>query len=258
MAWLVPSPSAEGEGEGEVAPTSTRWISTTERVTAEPGTLTLALSIPMERGLAGRPSCCGEDSASNVGLPIVQSMGREKDLADHARFFVPATAIKGNVVTLSGAVVHQIKNVLRLRPGDHVTLLDNSGWRYDVEITALDHDQLAGAVHSKNLVTTEPRTKVTLYQGLLRGQQFEFVLQKATEVGVSVIVPTICQRCVVANLGDATVRKLARWERIVGSDGLSLGIDRFGASAPYQRLAAEFGFTPEAVSDRLLEWLRGR
>jgi transketolase len=48
------------------------------------------------------------------------------------------------------------------------------------------------------------------------------------------------------------------WERIVGSDGLSLGIDRFGASAPYQRLAAEFGFTPEAVSDRLLEWLRGR
>jgi transketolase len=48
------------------------------------------------------------------------------------------------------------------------------------------------------------------------------------------------------------------WERVVGSDGLSLGIDRFGASAPYQRLAVEFGFTPEAVADRLLEWLRGR
>jgi transketolase len=48
------------------------------------------------------------------------------------------------------------------------------------------------------------------------------------------------------------------WERIVGSDGLSIGIDHFGASAPYQRLAAEFGFTAEAVADRLLEWLRGR
>lgn len=48
------------------------------------------------------------------------------------------------------------------------------------------------------------------------------------------------------------------WERIVGSDGLSIGIDRFGASAPYQRLAVEFGFTAPAVADRLLEWLRGR
>ena len=48
------------------------------------------------------------------------------------------------------------------------------------------------------------------------------------------------------------------WDRIVGPSGLSIGIDHFGASAPYQRLAAEFGFTPEAVAARVLAWLRSR
>ncbi|MBI5156511.1 MAG: transketolase [Acidimicrobiia bacterium] len=48
------------------------------------------------------------------------------------------------------------------------------------------------------------------------------------------------------------------WERIVGDGGLSIGIDRFGASAPYQHLATEFGFTPDRVAARLLEWLGSR
>ena len=45
------------------------------------------------------------------------------------------------------------------------------------------------------------------------------------------------------------------WERIVGSDGLSIGIDRFGASAPAKDLAAHFGFTPEAIAARIDAWL---
>ena len=48
------------------------------------------------------------------------------------------------------------------------------------------------------------------------------------------------------------------WERIVGSDGLAIGIDHFGASAPWQRLAEEWGFTPAAVADRVESWLAGR
>jgi transketolase len=45
------------------------------------------------------------------------------------------------------------------------------------------------------------------------------------------------------------------WERVVGSDGLMIGIDHFGVSAPYERIAEEWGFTPEAVSDRVAAWL---
>jgi transketolase len=45
------------------------------------------------------------------------------------------------------------------------------------------------------------------------------------------------------------------WERIVGGDGLMIGIDHFGASAPWERIAQEWGFTPEAVADRITAWL---
>jgi transketolase len=45
------------------------------------------------------------------------------------------------------------------------------------------------------------------------------------------------------------------WERIVGDDGLMIGIDHFGASAPWERIAREWGFTPEAVAERVGEWL---
>ena len=48
------------------------------------------------------------------------------------------------------------------------------------------------------------------------------------------------------------------WERIIGVGGLAMGIDHFGASAPWQRVAAEWGFTPEAVADRIEGWLGER
>jgi transketolase len=48
------------------------------------------------------------------------------------------------------------------------------------------------------------------------------------------------------------------WERIVGADGLTIGVDHFGASAPWERIAEEWGFTAESVASRVGEWLAGR
>jgi transketolase len=48
------------------------------------------------------------------------------------------------------------------------------------------------------------------------------------------------------------------WERIVGTDGLTIGVDHFGASAPWERIAEEWGFTAESVASRVGEWLAGR
>jgi transketolase len=48
------------------------------------------------------------------------------------------------------------------------------------------------------------------------------------------------------------------WERVVGSDGLIIGIDHFGASAPWERIAHEWGFTADAVAHRVKEWLGTR
>jgi len=80
------------------------------------------------------------------------------------RFFVPADWLKTNSVTLSGPLAHQIANVLRLRPGERITLLDNTGWAYEVELSKITAQQAEGEVRRKSLATGEPRTKITLYR----------------------------------------------------------------------------------------------
>jgi len=130
------------------------------------------------------------------------------------RFFVPADCLKANLVTLGGPLAHQIAHVLRLRPGERITLLDNTGWAYEVELSKVTAQQAAGEVRRKSLATGEPRTKITLYQALLKGDHFELVLQKGTELGIVDFVPLVSERCVVAHLDQASA-KATRWQRII-------------------------------------------
>lgn len=62
------------------------------------------------------------------------------------------------------------------------------------------------------------------------------------------VLPSWCMCCVSIEAGSTF-----GWERFIGSDGLAIGLDHFGASAPYKVLAEKFGFTPEGVLDRIGE-----
>ena len=132
------------------------------------------------------------------------------------RFFVEPGSIHGRAVLLEDDdIAHQIGAVLRLRPGERVVLLDNSGWQYVVALSAVERGRVAGTVEQKELAGGEPRTKVTLYVALMRPERFEWVLQKGTELGVSAFVPLICERSTIADAGELSEHKLARWQRIV-------------------------------------------
>lgn len=112
-------------------------------------------------------------------------------------------------------MVHQLSHVLRLAPADIVKVLDNSGWEYEVELVVFQNDRVQGTVRRKSLANTEPRTKVTIYQALLKGAKFEIVIQKGTELGVVGFVPMVCERCVPAETSAVSDAKLKRWERII-------------------------------------------
>jgi 16S rRNA (uracil1498-N3)-methyltransferase len=131
------------------------------------------------------------------------------------RFFVAPGSIAGDEVFVADEVLaRQLASVLRLGPGDRVTLLDDSGQRYLVEIQSLERKALRGLVMERYDATgSEARTRVTLYQALTRGERFELVLQKATELGVAAIVPVAYARSAV-DPGEAQ-RKRDRWERIL-------------------------------------------
>lgn len=130
------------------------------------------------------------------------------------RFFVPPDWLEEDKVTIVGSLVHQIRNVLRLGPGDHIVVLDNSGWEREVEITRVGKEHASGQVVDKRLASGEPRTKITLYQGVLKGRRFDFTLQKGTELGIVEFVPLISDRCVIASLDDVD-KKRERWQRII-------------------------------------------
>ena len=131
------------------------------------------------------------------------------------RFFVSPQAIRDNRVVMRGTVVHQIRDVLRMNPGEEFVLLDNSGFAYRAEIVTIDRDVLRGRVVEKWKLETEPTTRITLYQGLLKGQKFDWVLQKGTEIGIAVFVPVLAARCIVGSLDDVSEARMERWQRIV-------------------------------------------
>jgi 16S rRNA (uracil1498-N3)-methyltransferase len=130
------------------------------------------------------------------------------------RFFVPASWIQGAEVSITGPQAHQIADVLRMQPGERIMVLDNSGWEITTCLRAVDGRVVRGEVVSRRLSEAEPRTKVSLCQGVLKGKRFEFTLQKGTELGIVEFVPVISDRCVLSDL--ATVeQKRERWEWII-------------------------------------------
>ncbi|MBI2303991.1 MAG: 16S rRNA (uracil(1498)-N(3))-methyltransferase [Chloroflexi bacterium] len=130
-------------------------------------------------------------------------------MTKHARFFVPPEAFAGDQVVILGQPVHRIRRVLRLRPGDSITLLDNKGGQYQVKLTALEQNGVRGLIMDKTPAPPAPATHITLYQALLRGDHFEYVLQKGTEIGVTAFVPLLCHRC------EATAHRRHRWQQII-------------------------------------------
>lgn len=127
------------------------------------------------------------------------------------RFFLPATSFIAGRVHFPPEPAHQIRRVLRLRPGETVICLDNTGMEYDTRL-----DVVAGTVEGEILGIrrneTEPVMRVTLYSGVLKATKLETVLQRCTEIGVSRFVPVLTGRSVAGEAGPPRQR---RFETIV-------------------------------------------
>jgi 16S rRNA (uracil1498-N3)-methyltransferase len=113
-----------------------------------------------------------------------------------------------------GAAGHLVR-VLRLRAGDPLTLFDGAGGEYPAEVVTVGRDDVAVSVGEHDPVERESPLRLTLLQGISRGERMDWVVQKATELGVSVIVPLLTVRSMVSLNGDSQVqKKLHHWSAI--------------------------------------------
>lgn len=155
------------------------------------------------------------------------------------RFFVAAEDVRDGAVTFSEAQSHQLRAVLRQSTGARVIALDNSGEEMLVELEDLRARRVRGCIVERRAASGEPRTKVVLYQSLLKGDKFEWVLQKGTELGVCRFVPVLSSRCVVTTVSRS---RMQRWGQVVREAAEQAGRGRLppidGLSSLEQSLVA--------------------
>ena len=132
---------------------------------------------------------------------------------DVHRFFVPPSHIDGDRVTLPSDAARQLARVLRVRPGDGIIALDDSGYEHAVTLDAVSARHASGTITDRYLGNGEPRLSITLYQGLMKADRFEYTLQKGTELGISRFVPIVSERTVARNV--VSPNRLQRWRRIM-------------------------------------------
>ncbi len=130
------------------------------------------------------------------------------------RFFISASDIEGDRVRLSPEQSHQVQHVLRLRPGDAIVVLDDTGIEYKVTLTTLEKREVVGQVASRQSARGEPTAQVTLFQSMLMREKFEWVLQKGAEIGVARFAPILTARSLVRTR-TIEDNKLDRWRRIL-------------------------------------------
>jgi 16S rRNA (uracil1498-N3)-methyltransferase len=130
------------------------------------------------------------------------------------RFFIEPESLRDDAVTITGPEAHHIGRVLRLGPGDIITLLDGCGNFYDSRIEEIRDDRVECRVLWRGRAGGEPPLRVVLVQGIAKGERMDFVIQKGTELGAAAFLPVQCGRSVVRLDAQKRVARRERWQRI--------------------------------------------
>jgi len=129
-------------------------------------------------------------------------------------FFVASEAIVPPTVRVTGPLLQHLRASLRLQPGELLTVTDEHGRRYRAEIAEVSIGTLIGRILDTTSAPPKTSPSIVLAQSLLKGEKMDWVIQKATELGVARIAPVLASHSVVRPRADRIEHQLARWQRI--------------------------------------------
>ena len=127
----------------------------------------------------------------------------------HRRIILPDLDHGQSNITIRDEEFHYLKNVLRLKAGDTLKVLDGKGWELDALIKEIKKKSLTLEVTNKRYHERKRAYRLTLIQAVLKGEKMDLVLQKATELGVDVVVPVFTRHTVVRS-----TRRYKHWQRV--------------------------------------------
>lgn len=161
-------------------------------------------------------------------------------------------AIGGRIALPDEAAAHLVR-VLRLQPGDACTLFNGDGNDYEARLLATGKRGAEAEVVAVHAVDNESPLRIVLLQGIARGEKMDWILQKATELGVVAFIPVESERSEV-RLDDArAAKRLAHWRSVVASACGQCGRARVPGVRPPSALAPALeqlaGATPRFLLD---------
>ncbi len=131
------------------------------------------------------------------------------------QFFVEPHQISDKIVRIEGQDVNHIKNVLRMKVGEELSVSNGvDGREYRCGIVSLDEECITCELRFVKEDGVELPSEVYLFQGLPKADKMELIIQKAVELGVHAVVPVATKRCVVKLDDKKAKAKIARWQGI--------------------------------------------
>jgi 16S rRNA (uracil1498-N3)-methyltransferase len=172
------------------------------------------------------------------------------------RFYAPPSAFDSSLetVTLAADEARHLRDVLRLKPGDEVYVFDGHGREFQCRVEESRRDSARLTVAGEaDPARPESPLRLTLAVALLKGEKFDLVVQKATELGVARVAP------VVTKLADLRLRdesdaakRVARWQRIALEAAKQSGravVPEVSSPVSFQSLLQTAGSAPSLTSD---------
>jgi 16S rRNA (uracil1498-N3)-methyltransferase len=128
------------------------------------------------------------------------------------RFYLPRPECLSDHLVLTGSQAHHAADVLRVKVGDHVDVLDGAGGELACRVATVTRKKVQLEAQGR---TTEPPPpwRITLVQAIPKGKLLEAIIQKATELGVWRIVPLLSQRVTTHLEGDSIEHKAEKWRQ---------------------------------------------
>lgn len=157
----------------------------------------------------------------------------------------------GVEVLLPEQAGEHVARVLRLERGHPLILFNGDGCEYDATLASLARRAVSAQIHAVREVDRESPLKLTLAQGIARGEKMDWILQKATELGVARIVPIVTERTEVKLDEERAGRRFAHWNAVIAGACEQCGRNRLPVLEPPQRLDRWLGALAGATQARL-------
>jgi 16S rRNA (uracil1498-N3)-methyltransferase len=152
------------------------------------------------------------------------------------RFYCPEPLHTGLALSLPAGAARHVQ-VLRMQPGDAITLFNGEGGEFDATVTRMGRSDVEVEVGTHHPVEREAARAVHLLAGITANERMDWLVEKATELGVASITPLVAERSVLKLKGERADKKLAHWQGVAVAAAEQCGRNRVPTIHPAVTLA---------------------